>query len=127
MNLSLTAQALSRQEIFDKAYRGLEAQGFEKSFGEYGRCAYRGSEERRCAAGFIIPDDRYDPSMEGLGADNVVEIFHLRDIVAYSEDIFIWSLQLCHDRTSTPEEMQNCLREFAREYALTIPAAEASL
>jgi hypothetical protein len=36
-----------------------------KSISDDGKCAYRGAEGRRCAAGAFIPDEHYCPSMEG--------------------------------------------------------------
>lgn len=40
-------------------------------------CAYRGQRGLKCAAGFLIPDDKYDPVMEGAA---VVTVRHEKSI-----------------------------------------------
>lgn len=53
---------LDRQSAFDTAVKGLNNQ---KAFSmEAGRCAYRGNNNTKCAVGFCIPDEKYDPALE---------------------------------------------------------------
>jgi len=51
------------QEQFDKMSNGLLEQG-ERSQTDWGTCAYRGCNGLKCAVGMIIPDEKYDASME---------------------------------------------------------------
>lgn len=59
------------QEWFDTAARGIISQG-KPSMGrdpitENEKCVYRSSDGCKCAIGWLIPDDKYDPSFEGNG------------------------------------------------------------
>lgn len=52
---------MSAQELFEKVANHLLKQG-AKSYltgGQFSACAYRGTEERMCAAGILIPDEVY--------------------------------------------------------------------
>ena len=60
---------MTNQEIFDKVSAHLLAQNakslaFIDSY-QGQACAYRGAEGRMCAAGCLIPDNRYYSGMEG--------------------------------------------------------------
>jgi hypothetical protein len=55
------------QGMFDTVARHLFEQGGPALDGG-GSCVYRGYDNRRCAIGCLIPDDRYEGSMEGLTA-----------------------------------------------------------
>jgi hypothetical protein len=53
------------QEIYDRTVTHLHAQGGPAFRDERKKeCAYRGRHDRRCAVGYWIPDELYDPSME---------------------------------------------------------------
>ncbi len=54
---------LTTQEMFDRAARGILAQG-EASMTADGDCRYRGPGQLRCAVGWILDDDHYTSSME---------------------------------------------------------------
>jgi hypothetical protein len=60
---------MTLQEMFDTTIQFLHDQGGPSlappDDGGEPRCAYRGDGGRRCSVGFWIPDDRYDPDMEG--------------------------------------------------------------
>lgn len=106
----------TRQEIFDKAWTGLESQGFLQSK-EPGRCMYRGFGGRRCAVGWCIPDEKYDPGFEGRGpTTEICEAVGLPDALG-----FLTNLQKTHDEGYTPKGMEQNLRRFAREHNLIIP------
>lgn len=55
---------MTKQEVFDAVARHLLTQR-RRSFDGKAGCAYRGPEGRKCAAGALLPDDQYDPRMEG--------------------------------------------------------------
>ena len=92
------AIAMTEQEIFDKAAAHLLEQG--KRARENGKCCYRTSGSGtvlKCAVGALIPDELYDPLLEGLPAiwgfpDGGGES-ELRRKVALLE-----SLQIVHDQ-----------------------------
>lgn len=58
----------SKQETFDQICRGLIEQG-EPSISMNGECRYRLIKDDgtllKCGAGQVVPDDSYDPRMEG--------------------------------------------------------------
>ena len=66
-----------KQEIFNDIWAKAYAQKFEPSFSESekGLCAYRGANGQRCNVGHLIPDDRYDPKIEGeeVHSDGIFE------------------------------------------------------
>lgn len=52
------------QEVFDFVTSSVIAQGCQ-SVEVDGMCVYRNAYGLKCAAGFLIPDELYDPSFEG--------------------------------------------------------------
>ena len=61
---------MTAQEIFDTVLEHLREQG-KASTNRSGECRYRGEGGTACAVGCLIPDEMYDPMIEGL----VVEQF----------------------------------------------------
>jgi len=57
---------MTNQEYFDTVTRHLLNQN-EQSIGDGGLCSYRGTDGLKCAIGCLIPDDKYDPGLEGRG------------------------------------------------------------
>ena len=110
-----------KQKFFNTSYAGLRDQGFNMS--EDFSCMYRSDNGRRCALGFLIPDDKYNQNIEGSGPG---EVAHLivgddfdSDVVKFFED-----LQVCHDESSSSEDMKWRLGKFAEEHNLTVPTDE---
>ncbi len=62
---------MTDQEVFDKVVRHLWQQGERAGDGD--SCFYRGPGNMKCAVGCLIPDDTYQPAMEGAG---VVELLN---------------------------------------------------
>lgn len=56
---------LSRQAIYDRIKQHLLSQDGE-AFHTSGNCAYHADDGKKCAVGCLIPDDKYQPSFEGL-------------------------------------------------------------
>lgn len=123
-----------KQAMFNIAYKGLRSQGFCTSkfayktdsdpFALEARCAYRGENGMKCAIGYIIPDDKYSPEIEGFTAQDPPVIECLNDFVDeedYSRISFLMSLQTQHDSANSPEDMEKRYRNFAAEQQLTIP------
>lgn len=117
----------TKQMLFDKMWRGLESQGWERSMGGAG-CVYRGEEGRKCAVGHCIPDDVYDPMMEGYGVDDVADKFdEVVDALPFFRNThildFLYDAQDAHD--NAPIDMKERFRELAAEHGLTIPGEVA--
>lgn len=86
---------MSLQEIFDFVKEALIKQG-KPSIDESGKCMYRGADNCKCAAGHLIPDDKYNPKFEGWGC-SVTSVF---EAIGNPDDTrmkFIRDLQGAHD------------------------------
>lgn len=122
---------MTRQEMFEKAVRGLHAQGYAQSRASHnGRdpsCAYRGVDDRRCAVGHLIPDEAYQSTLEGyspcvdVDGPNFVARTLITLGVAPDDIDWLRNLQGEHDGGRTPEEMRANLLHFAKAHGLTFP------
>lgn len=56
---------LSKQEIFDKVEQHLLSQGKKAKEIMTGKCKYKTLDNLKCAVGCLIPDELYDPQIEG--------------------------------------------------------------
>lgn len=85
------------QEQFDIILTGIRWQG-GPSVTTNGWCRYRDDNERRCAIGWLIPDDKYSDSLEGAGALSV----WVREAAGYLEEDEddMDALQCIHDRAA---------------------------
>lgn len=63
---------MTPQEIFDTVARHLFEQGTQAYNDNIEQCRYRGPGGTKCAVGCLIPDEAYDPEMEGWSVDYVV-------------------------------------------------------
>lgn len=107
------------QELFDQAWRGLAAQGWQSSWSD-GRCAYRGENGRRCAVGHLIHDDEYSPGMEGLEVHALAEEGKLpARLVPHAWELD--AIQDCHDHAYNLADMKRRMRSFAAQRGLTVP------
>lgn len=111
----------SRQEMFDRAWRGLKAQGWRRAVNAAtGKCAYLASDGCRCAWGHVDP--------EGTApVTGSVSVIGLRDTgiglaarLSEADAHFAHSLQAAHDDTSS-ESLEQAMRAFAAKRKLTIP------
>lgn len=105
------------QEIFETIVKHLFSQGERSTVllpnrSEYS-CAYRGANGHKCAVGIVIPDDLYDPEMEGLCVDVIIsdhkELKFLKPHLAVLSE-----LQLVHDfdkSWKTSETLRQRIRE----------------
>ena len=62
---------MTAQEIFDTVLAHLRKQG-EAAKSYEGECVYRGPDGTSCAVGCLIPDELYDPLIEGLSAYEIM-------------------------------------------------------
>lgn len=109
---------MTKQEVFDTVVSGLLQQG-RPSFGGYYGCAYRGTDNLKCAVGFLIKDDEYTRDMEndnfeGLIARNMIPM-RLQSLELYT---LICDLQYAHDGIlADPKKGLPAFREWAKGIA----------
>jgi len=123
---------MNKQEIFDKVYLGLKSQGFQQSVTDFGSdpnclisvCQYRGEEGRKCAVGWLIPDEAYSANLEKEGSircnDLLIETLKTIGIREEYTD-FLSELQSIHDSFKYPDEMQANYDRYAKDHKLTVP------
>lgn len=84
--------------------------------GELGiTCMYRGNYGLRCAIGFLISNQNYNPRMEGKGVGENIICYIGTEY--YRNVRFLADLQLIHDN-SQPVFWEEKLRSFAKLYGL---------
>jgi hypothetical protein len=121
-----------RQEMFDMALIGVINQGVHSARksrdGKYlqgsNPCQYRLGDQAdsliRCGIGHLIPDNRYDPDMEGI---DVISLNEDYELFIESDISFLISIQTAHD-LSLDEGMDgyvNRMKRVAEIYNLTYP------
>lgn len=119
----------TEQEIFDIVWNGLKSQGFKRSvkltmnskLEDQYTCMYRGKDGMKCAAGWLIPDEKYSTTFEfvTVTARNLAPV--LKELELYDQLPFIRTLQSIHDCNEVPSEMERMLRDAAKNRNLTIP------
>lgn len=65
---------MTGQEIFDSVLAHLRKQG-EAAVNGTGECMYRGLGGTACAVGCLIPDELYDPRIEDVSAEQIMNGF----------------------------------------------------
>lgn len=87
---------MTLQEIFDKSCGGIIAQGGPAI--QDNRCCYRTVTGRKCAAGQLIPDDKYSSAMEG----KLVNYDAVSDAcgITAENQVLINCLQKAHDSSA---------------------------
>ena len=101
------------QETFDIVASHLLRQG-RRSVDSEGRCLYRGPNGLKCGAGCLIPDELYDPDIEGRGV-KCSEV----EAVLDGHDLEVCRIgQLIHD-TMPPKEWPDALAMYADRLGLT--------
>lgn len=109
---------MNAQEIFDTVVTHLYTQGKQAADGK-NRCQYRTDAGLKCAVGCLIPDDQYDPAMEGATVDTLGSLLpsylhpHMRLLI---------ELQGVHDAPSSWKDkvaMAGSLRLIARKEGLS--------
>lgn len=68
-------EVLTRQQAYDRM-REYFARPDAQQAADDGNCAYRAEDGSKCAIGCLIPDDLYDPEMEGASTAHLFDRFH---------------------------------------------------
>lgn len=104
------------QGIFDVVARHLLTQKCQ-AFDAGGQCAYRGSNGTKCAVGVLIPDDVYNPYMEGHDVDEIIDMDdRLEPLRPFADMLDV--LQRMHDDNPSFAWKQP-LRDIAEELELS--------
>lgn len=133
---------MTDQEIFNTVWNGLKSQGFEQSLSENDAvCMYRGVNGKKCAAGWIVPDEVYiEDDFETYSPMNIKWFL---DNFKTDQLNLILALQNAHDGNEyynnnkmiipvvfgavcTPQEMQKRLAIIAIHFGLTVPLEEVN-
>lgn len=109
---------MTPEEAFKIVTRGLASQGWVKSqdlIGVTPVCRLRSSHRRKCALGWLIPDEVYTPEME----DGEVE-WPIPDL----PQAFIEELRRAHDHSFSERDMWSCFRRIAkhRQFEFNLPS-----
>jgi len=124
MEASVMMDKTRQQELFNKAWLGMKSQGWQKS-ASGGTCWYRSPDGKRCAVGWLIPDDKYEQWFEGHGV-----ISEITEAIGCSatDDSRYWleRLQSLHDDEFSQSSREVRFRLFARDEDLTIPGEEGA-
>lgn len=109
-------------ELFNSIANHLITQG-RPSIGSFGRCLYRGADGAKCAVGFLIPDEDYNPEWDkqGLGVFSLATMGYLSSVPTAVLPM-LNKLQQAHD------DPENHLRNDNDEaIAFDLPALKAAL
>lgn len=125
---------LDRQSSFNRAVAGILGQG-ALAKNEYGACYYRfdpvteaheANAPLRCAIGWLIPDDMYDPNFEKrvphLGVGSITDITLARTVGAETPNdaTFLRDFQReVHDAAETLDDFRILARTFATRHNLS--------
>lgn len=110
------------QEAFDKIATHLLTQQ-EKALDGGNNCAYLTEEGLKCAIGCLIPEDKYDITMEGFGVREMRELdywmdeLHLDDVIEENMMNFYTEMQDTHDAWPV-DEWPWRLKMVASDYGL---------
>jgi hypothetical protein len=86
-----------------------------------GIVAYRAADGRPCFIGMLIPDDLYDPALEGYGIGDEDDDATLNAAGIAREDVdFFVQMQRIHDNRAVHKWPRE-LRDLAGRFGLTIP------
>jgi hypothetical protein len=121
---------LNEQKLFDKAYKGIKSQGFEKSGGK-DSCLYTSEKNGRtyhCAIGWIcegsqMPAECVSPKDSTFWTSLELDI----TLIPESRRDFLYKLQSIHDHAENPDDMQKRAIKFAEKHGLTIPPSQREL
>jgi hypothetical protein len=128
---------MTRQQMFNTAYHGLAAQGFERSVDASGGCRYRGDKGMRCAIGYLISDE-IAAKLEGFSvcSPNPVVVDSVKAAgITFADLEFLKALQEAHDIPpsfrnqlvdTSPAVVKANVENVARKYGLTIPTLPIS-
>lgn len=129
---------MTAQEIFDKVINHLLQQGapaLNYHYDDDPKCRYRADSGFKCAIGCLIPDDQYDPLMEGVSVavgspfadplNNWVVKHHEqhRNLLAALQNLHD-SHDLIFTRSDWHTEILKGSAKIAKEFGLAMPRTQ---
>lgn len=120
------SEMITPQSAFDRVAKHLFEQG-RRSVKNSIQCLYRGPDKTKCAIGVLIPDDVYDPLMEGDGADSMIYSYiGFQNLLSEDKTTHEWAkflldLQRIHDNRDNwinTLTMRNSLLNTAKSHGL---------
>lgn len=113
--------SLTRQEMFDRAVRGLASQNWVRCVDAVGICMYTLEDGKHCAWGWV------DPSLPvGLGLGDVGTLrargIGVAGTLPKHDLLFACSMQSLHDRAVTRVGMRDDFVEFGKKHGLIWPS-----
>lgn len=109
---------MTKQQTFDTVVKHLRKQKRKATHGS--ACRYRTDSGLKCAAGCLIPDDKYYRVAEGRAADSAPNAAIL---IEEGHDVpLVQSLQSVHDVHSL-DQWEAALAGVAKDYGLTYSEA----
>lgn len=110
---------MNNQEAFDKIAEHLLTQKVQARNDADTNCAYRGRGGTKCAVGCLIPDELYDPDMEGEDAGMLPELFPQLKPLIYGLNIkLLTEIQFMHDNEA-PASWLLHLKSTAHRFCLS--------
>lgn len=110
---------MTLQETFNIVVQNLRRQR-KQSLGIDGSCLYRSDDGLKCAAGWLIPDDKYSDSIEDKCADDE-SVACILEEEGHDVDLVL-SLQRIHDDIP-PSGWEHSWRTLANRFHLEMPPA----
>lgn len=121
--LSELTDETTTQDVYDFVARALLAQGKPSGDlypGQRFHCKYRAEDGSKCAAGQLIPDSEYDPTMEGRSVNGLIKQGHAPSLTKWVGDNqsrlgLLRSLQCAHDDAADYTPAGSSWLEYWRE------------
>ena len=111
---------MTPQEIFEAVVKHMVAMGHRAGYsnaeGKF-ECRYRTNHGAKCVAGMFIPDELYNPYMEGLSIGHVLTDNPDLPKWMHAEKQLLNRLQLIHDR-ETWDRIEQGFQAIAEDFAL---------
>lgn len=112
----MTKPTITTQAIFDRVATHLLTQN-APALNADGGCVYRGMQGLQCAVGCLIPDDKYDPYIEGESVSDDAVRSMLPFEVTEEQLELLTDLQMTHDDVP-PHTWPLSLEMLARRHGL---------
>ncbi|WP_028210747.1 hypothetical protein [Paraburkholderia mimosarum] len=123
---------LETQGVFDYVVSHLLPQNAQATAPGSAKCMYRAPDGKRCAVGWLIPDDVYSPAFEFIGVRDLAAALAARDYGRrFAEFLFahmplLRELQGVHDARA-PHEWPAALRAIAQHHGLNERVIDTAL
>jgi hypothetical protein len=116
------------QQSYDYIVRSLRQQGRKSADAQSGECMYRGPDGLKCAAGHVIPEDKYEARFEGKTVLEQEQLAHFSEFDSPAYDLsmlildeghylnLVRRLQIVHDGCF--QNWEQGFQETAEEFGL---------